>query len=130
MSALSHWQKARGDSGADEPGLISPAAQAPSPLVQEENKPPVVAELSIKELNINPDEQVQETVTIVPLFSPPVPPHEDITSIPKQFLPLQEATIPQPSTLGASEAPTKRKSILVVDDNAINLRVRRQCLPF
>jgi hypothetical protein len=100
-------------------------------LVLEEDKLSFAAELSSKEHSNNPREQGQETVATGPVSNLLVPPPEDTTSsLSKQVPPPQEAAILSRSTHGASGASTGQKSILIVDDNAINLKVRRKRLPF
>ncbi len=130
MSALSQWQAVQRGSDADGPG-INPAVHAPGALALEEDKLPFAAELRYKEHGSNPREQGQETVATGPVSSHPVPPPpEDITSsLSKQIPPPQEAAILPRSTHGVSGAFTRQNSVLIVDDNAINLRVRRKRPP-
>ena len=125
MSALSQWQAVQGGLGVDGPALNP--AQAPPALVLEDDKLPFAAELSFKELGSNPREQGQETVAAGPVSNHPLTPPEEITSpLSNQVPPPQEVARLPRSAHGLSGAFTRQKSVLIVDDNAINLRVRRK----
>ncbi|KAG7284241.1 hypothetical protein NEMBOFW57_010605 [Staphylotrichum longicolle] len=131
MSALSHWQAAHEDSGAGgpDPSINNPAVQAPRALTPEKDKvPSTTAELDLQQRDDNLREQVPEPVTAEPVSGVLVPPPEDTRSFSPsgQTRPPQKAatTPSQPtSNLSGAVGTTRQKSILIVDDNAINLKI-------
>jgi hypothetical protein len=122
------WQAAREGLGADGPKPNDePAVQA----LEEAKLHSDTAEIHRKEHGDNPRERLLDTATTEPVSGLLVPPPEDTRSFsPSEHVPLPQeiaaSTPAQPTHSASGSAVTTPKSILIVDDNAINLKVRMQ----
>lgn len=130
VSALAHWRSVRGSPDADGLGL-DPAVYAPQSTAMRGYKQRFPAEPGCKECGISSMERSQETVAAGPIASLQAAPctHSTASALYQPQL-AQQLPIPLRSTHSVSSVVTNRKSILIVDDNVVNLKVRGKDLLF